>query len=207
MALVVEDGTGLTNANAFIFAVEAGSNPAWIISAQSYWADRGRATSVGTSFTVGATTYSVEQVEAAIVRATSYLSESFQYRGIRTYGRNSTADGADHFQALAWPRFGVYDREGAYVPSSGEESVPREIQWATAEAAFYELENPNGLAPVYDHNRIIQEVKAGSASVSYDTSRVNASGARPRVVVLADLIGEFLASGSGSSLVGTAVRG
>ncbi len=209
MALVVEDGTGKDNANALIkhsFAL-------------TYWADRGRAVVKrgaddatkpfleGDTVAVGTKTYTAAQIDAAIVRATAYLSESFQYRGIRTYGRNSTADGADRFQALAWPRYGVYDREGAWVPSSGAGAIPREIQWATAEASFYELEKPNGLQPVYEQNKVIQQVRAGSAQVTFDTDKVSASGARPKLTVLLDLIGEFLAVGAGNSLVGTAVRG
>lgn len=152
---------------------------------------------------------SIHLLEQAIVRATFYLSESFHWKGYRTFGRNNTARDGDHFQALAWPRFGVYDRESAYIPSSGPGSIPRALKWATAEVAFYELENPHGLQPVYQENQRIQQVKAGSASVTYDTSRVSAFGARPRLLAITDLIGEFLATGSGvggNALVGQAVR-
>lgn len=207
MPLVVEDGTGKPTANAFIsnaFATE-------------YWQDRGRGTR-GTEddgeypFVVGSTTYSIGQVDSAIIRATFYLSESFHWKGIRTFGRNSTRNDEERFQALEWPRFGVYDDEGAYVPSSGPGSIPRRLQWATAEAAFYELENPQALQPAYvAHDRVKME-KAGPVAITYDTSRQDASGARPVLLAVQDLIAEFLDTGAGGGAGGSrfssqAVRG
>ncbi len=216
MPLIVEDGTGREDANAFISHVYA----------LQYWVERGRGTVPGktdhpSSFAdddpllVGQTSYVAAQIDAAIVRATQYLSESFRWKGYRTYGRNSTRDGVDHFQALAWPRYGVYDREGAYVPNSGEGSIPRRLKWATAEAAFYELENPSALQPAYTaHDRVKME-KAGPVAVTYDTSRQDAYGARPVLLLVQDLIGEFLdtaagggGGGAGGSRVSSlAVRG
>lgn len=205
MALVVEDGTGKENANAF-------AKHSFVIG---YWADRGRAVvkrgsddatkpfQENDTVMVGTVAYTVAQIDAAIVRATWYLSESFSWKGFRRYGRNTTVGTVERFQALAWPRYDVLDREGRYV---SEDEVPREIQWATAEAALYELENPAALQPVHQDNRPIQTVKAGSVSVTYDTSKNSASQARPRLLAITDLIGEFLKAGGGNSLVGTVVR-
>lgn len=231
--LTVEIGNGDINANALIRlaprAPQGRVTSNDLFSAQTYWQDGGRshsaftaylaalkaaATEAGRAEDMWTTTQlnetenaalreAAEPLEQAIIRATRYLSESFSWKGYRVHGRNDD----EHFQALAWPRYDVWDREGRYVPSEGPGSIPREIQWATAEVAFYELENPNGLQPVFEANKTIQQVKAGSASVTFDTDRVNASGARPRMLVIADLIGEFLAHGAGNSRVGTAVRG
>lgn len=207
MALKVEDGTGKPDANALTSRDEA----------LKYWLERGRAHADIAGYSLGpmgglnsrdpADAAKDARVDEAIIRASFYLSESFHWNGRRTFGRNSTRDGEERFQALSWPRYGVYDREGAYVPSSGEGSIPRALKWATAEVAFYELENPHGLQPVYQQNKTIEMVKAGSASVKFDTGKVNAAGARPRLLVIMDLIGEFVAVGAGNSMVGTAVRG
>ena len=214
MSLIVEDGTGRVDANAFIghgYALQ-------------YWSERGRGiwVVVGTkddpnvpsirdddTFTADKIDYTAAQIDAAIIRATQYLSESFKWKGYRTYGRNSKRDGEDHFQALAWPRYGVYDDEGFYVPNSGEGSIPRRLKWATAEAAFYELQNPSALQPVYTaHDRVKME-KAGPVAVTYDTSRQDAYGARPDLLIVKDLIGEFLdaAASGGSRVSSLAVRG
>ena len=99
-------------------------------------------------------------IEQAIVRGTFYLSESFRWKGVRKRLRNNE----NGYQALAWPRYGVYDRQssyydyvdGYYTPNYGyglygsyvaDDVIPREVQWATCEAALYELDNPNALQP------------------------------------------------------------
>ena len=189
--LVVEDGTGLANANSFI--------------SQSYFeiysSERGRDLSP----------YSDENKITALIRASEYLSESFNWKGIRKKGRNYE-DGTE-FQALAWPRYGVTDDDGFYVP---DDEIPREVQWATAEAAFYEIEDPSALRPAYiAHNRA-RMIKAGSVAITYDTSTTsqNIYGTRPVLLSVIDLISKFLKSGAGSGsggassgLTGRALRG
>ena len=180
MALIVETGSGLTNANAFV--------------SLSYFIDyvetRGRSTDA----------YDDEGMEAAIVRGTQFLSDSFEYKGWLVHGRGDSSG----FQALSWPRQGVIDAEGHSVPS---DSVPREIQWATSEVAWQELVEPHSMAPVYTpHDRVRME-KAGPVSVTYDTSRQDAGGARPILLSVRDLIRVFLDDLAGNRYCGRAVRG
>ena len=195
MAFVLENGTGLPNSNAFVTYNGAGAPvPAWMIDAATYWADRGRTLP---------STADESSVEAAIVRGTFYLSESFHWKGLRRNGRQDR----DGFQALAWPRYGVVDREGHNVD---EDQIPREVMWATCEAAYQELTEPHSLvSPTHNQNNVIKSVTAGSARVEYATDQVSVTYARPQLVAIRDLIGPFLAAGTsgGGYLVGRAVRG
>lgn len=76
MALVVEDGTGLTTSNSF----------AAVADADTFLGDRG--------FTAWAA-LTTQAKEYALIAATDYLNSAFAYVGIRV----STT------QSLAWPRF------------------------------------------------------------------------------------------------------
>ena len=177
--LVVEDGTGRSDANSFVT----------LAFAQAYWEAHGE----------NVTGYTDLQEEQALVRASQYLSVSFHWKGIKKRGRNNDAGE----QALVWPRYGVHDREGAYVP---DDSLPHELQEATAEAAFYELVNPGALQPAYTANDTIKMLKAGPVSITYDVSRRDAWGSRPLLLVIMDLIGQFVDMGEGSRVSGMAVR-
>ena len=179
MALTVEDGRGLPNADSFISLDYARTR--W----QSYCYDL--------------SAFNELQQEAAIRRATQYLSESFRWKGLRRYDRNDSHG----YQALAWPRYGVYDREGAYIE---DDVIPREIMQATAEAAWYELNDVGGLQPSYiAHDRVKME-KAGPVTITYDTSRQDAWGSRPVLLLVMDLIGEFLDERSGNRYSGISIR-
>ena len=179
MAFTVEDGTIVADANA------------WITVAyfEEYWADR------GTDLT--GTDLALKQ--AAIVRATAYLSDSVPWAGVKKQGR-SHASGE---QPTAFPRQGIEDKEGHYVPDT---SIPPEVMKACAELANYELNNVNGLKPTYiPHDRVKME-QVGPLKVEYDISRNDASGARPVLLSVVDLIGQFLRSGN-SRLAGSSARG
>lgn len=185
MALVVEDGNpiwGKPNANAFDS----------LANVKARW------TALGRDFS----SYSDAQIEAAIIRATAWLSESFTWKGWRRHGRNSR----EGYQALAWPRYGVYDREGSYVD---DEEIPIEIRWATAEAAWHELQEPESLNPAYTPHGREKKLRAGPVEIEYDLSRQDATGARPVLLAVTDLVAEFLntATGSGSRYSSLAVRG
>ena len=80
MALVVEDGTGKSNANAYVD----------VASVTSYAADRNYTAWAG---------YSTPVQEAAIIAATFYLDSKYIF-----IGQKATAA-----QALAWPRVGASD--------------------------------------------------------------------------------------------------
>lgn len=85
MTLTVEDGTGLTNADAY----------AAVATVDAYATARGWADWTGTTAVK----------EAAIREATVYLDQSYNWKGAIVA----------ETQALAWPREGVTDREGREV--------------------------------------------------------------------------------------------
>ena len=86
MTLVVEDGTGLANANAFI--------------SQAYMDD------YATSRELNDWLNGANDPEAAIIRATDAFSNGYIWKGSRLRGRQ---------QALAWPRTDVEDEDGEEV--------------------------------------------------------------------------------------------
>ncbi len=82
MALTVETGSGASDSDALIT----------LAYADAYHSALGNSTWTGTD----------ALKEAAIRRATAYVSESYNWDGVRSNGRN---------QALEWPRTGVIDQE------------------------------------------------------------------------------------------------
>ena len=50
-------------------------------------------------------------------------------------------------------------------------------------------------------NNVVKTEKVGPLSVTYDTSRNSAWGARPVLPFVTDLITEFLATGVGSAMI------
>lgn len=84
MALIVEDGTGLSTAESFVS----------VANADTYHDGRGN-----TDWTDANTT----QKEEALRRASSYLTDRYRWQGLPYNGRT---------QALAWPRKGILDEEG-----------------------------------------------------------------------------------------------
>lgn len=132
--------------------------------------------------------------EAAIRRATAWLSVSFSWKGYRTNGRD---------QALAWPRTDVLDAEDEEVDS---DAIPTEIVHACCEAALYELQNPGGLTPNVTLTERVKSERVGPIAVEYATMPNSPELARPTLTLVRDLV-SGLVSGSGNALVGTAVRG
>ena len=89
MALTVEDGSGLSNADALISLADA----------NSYHDTRGNDTWTGTD----------EVKEEAIRRASFFMASAFPWKGLRVNGRDQT---------MPWPRSAVQDDEGYSVPST-----------------------------------------------------------------------------------------
>lgn len=87
MAFIVEDETGLIDANAYITLVEA----------RAYWDDRGF---VHTGFTDA-------QTQIAIIKATDYIENRFRtrFKGSREF----------EDQALSFPRIDLFDEDGRLV--------------------------------------------------------------------------------------------
>lgn len=87
MALIVENGTGLSNAESFVSVAEA--DAFFALYDATKWN--------------GNTT----DKEQALRRATAYLSNAINWGGLRTHGRA---------QALAFPRAGLFDKESYAIP-------------------------------------------------------------------------------------------
>ncbi len=137
MAIVVEDGTGLSNAVSYISLVDA----------TAYFEARG----VETWADVGDT---VAQ-EAALVRATFALDAWL--RG-RWTGKKKTSS-----QSLAWPRTDVIDEEGYEVPS---DVVPTPVKHACCEVALIELSG-SFLTKSVSNENAVSSTSVGPVSVSY----------------------------------------
>lgn len=141
MALVVETGAGIPNADAY-------STLVWI---DVYQAARGR-----TSWASSAAT----SREEAVRRGTRSIDILFRDRwpGQRTYGRAG--------QGLDWPRKNVITTEGDALAS---DAVPIEVQEAAAEASWIELNEVGALLPTASE-QIEKSVTIGPISVTYADS-------------------------------------
>lgn len=174
MALIVETGSGLPNADALISVTEA----------DTYHAARGNSEWTGDN----------EAKEASIRRATAFLSNSYTWAGLRTHNRA---------QSLAWPRAGVCDAEGNGIAS---DEIPVEIKDACAEIALRELVTPGAMNPDFTQSEMVKREKIGQIEVEYLNASSNADAQRPVLLVVRDLIGAFLKTGAGNSIVGSLVR-
>ncbi len=172
--LIVEDGTGRADANAMIA----------VAYADSYHTARGNAAWAGDDAVK----------EAAIIRASAYLTGSYSWQGYKVNARA---------QRMAWPRTGVYDGDGYSVPSN---AVPDEIEQACTEIALRELITPGAMTPDYTPMDRVKSEKVDVIAVEYDLSAEGADSARPILLSVRDLIGPLLAQGIGSSIAGVSVR-
>lgn len=143
MALIVEDGTGLANAESYVSVAEA----------TTYHADRGNA-----AWAAIATDTIREQL---LRKATNFMSQNYRMRWASF--RVTVA------QALDWPRAWValrdapygYGSFSAYVPNN---VVPVEVRRACAELAL--LANSGDLNPPLE--RATASEKVGEIAVTYD---------------------------------------
>lgn len=87
ITLVVEDGTGKSDANTLL-----------ALSGLKGYADER-----GTSYSA----YTDEQLNGALVRASAFLTNAFVWGGLKVHGRDQT---------MAWPRVNMIDREGWVIP-------------------------------------------------------------------------------------------
>lgn len=162
MTLVVEDGTGLATAEAYVSVSDADAYH--IARGNQSWADQ---------------TVPSDSKEAALRRATAFIDATYRGRfpGYPASGRR---------QALEWPRIGAYVTvpdngradgllypggrdlvfaDGVYQIASNE--IPRELTAAVCEAALRELTKPGSLAPDLKRGGAIKSAGAGSARVEF----------------------------------------
>jgi fructose-specific component phosphotransferase system IIB-like protein len=179
-AIVVEDGTGLPNANSYASAS----------TLITYCNDR-------------AITLPAGNLSGALIRATQYIEGNYRGRwaGSRTKYRG--------LQSLSWPRFGAYVSDGSridyrtmqlpgvysdvgYAPQVyyiQPNEIPVELVQATCEAAIRELAVPGYLQPdltVHD----IKKESAGDTSFEY----FNGYASMPLVTVIEGILSGLLLS-------------
>jgi len=139
MALVVEDGTGKSDANSFVTDAEFVS-----------WAKaRGRYDTLPSSIDSGGAR------APYLVLAADYLANEkrFRWRGIR-----KTAA-----QALPWPRVGVADRDGLVWPDG---TVPWRVKQGQCEAAYLSMTGSE-LQPSLDRGGRVVSESVGPISTTY----------------------------------------
>lgn len=108
MTLIVEDGSGLANAESYISVADT---------------DDYNTKYVGNAGWTAETDVAVK--EAALRRATQWLDNEY---GNKWKGRR-----INEAMSLDWPRYEVYDRDGYYIDS---DAVPNGVREATAEMAI-----------------------------------------------------------------------
>jgi len=118
MALVVEDGTGKTDAESYVSVADT----------DAYWTAHGAPTSWS-----GAST---AEKEEALRMATQYLDLVYHLSWI---GRRIS-----NTQALDWPRYGVTTPDWYIVES---DTIPSRLEDATSELALRHLTETDGLLP------------------------------------------------------------
>lgn len=177
MTLIVEDGTGRADADALIS----------LAAADAYHTALGRSDWVAGE--EGAR-------EAAIRRATAYLSRGYGWAGVRTRGR---------LQALAWPRSNVVDAERVGIRS---DEIPIEVRDACAELARQELASPGSLDPVVTpSDGLVKREQVGPISTEYDLPSTGVEARRPALLAVRDMLAPFLAAaGRAGGVVGTVYR-
>lgn len=172
--LIVEDGTGRADADALTS----------LTYCDAYHGAQGRADWTGED----------ADKEAAIRRATAYLSRSITWAGVRTHGRS---------QALAWPRSGCVDIEGYGIKSN---EIPSEVIDACAELALIELTTPGALSPVVVPADAIVEETIGPITTKYAAPLAGVNEHRAASAMVRDLIAPFVCNGGTSSIVGRVYR-
>lgn len=141
MSLVTEDGTGKSNADAYVTLAECDAyhvnlgNSDWDIDAED--------------------AANVTKRENAIKKATAFIDTRY---GGRFKGVRSTAE-----QALLFPRYGISDNDGYVL-----ENVPTAVKRATCEAAL-KLFLGTDLMPDLDRGGKIISERVGPISTTYSS--------------------------------------
>lgn len=163
MALVVEDGTGKSDAESYVSVDACGAY----------------ATLQGLEFS----TLPADDAEAALRRATRWLDARYRTRfpGRRVNGRS---------QALEWPRTDAWTSE---CPPEliADDEIPAEIVKACCEAAIRELAEAGSLNPDFQPGSIIKRDKVGDVETEFKET-ASANPYRPIVGVIDDLLAGLL---------------
>lgn len=179
MSLVVEDGTGLTNAESYVS----------IADCNAYAVARGLA------FPLTPT----DVAEQALRRATAALDGMYQGRfpGFKLMRRP---------QALQWPRVSAIDRVGYPILAN---EMPKELIAACCEMAIRELASPGSMAPDLEQGGHYKSRRAGDTEEVFSAgtaggTTLNTTGSTLNTVE--NLLCNLLIDGNGGGLFGEAIR-
>lgn len=175
MTIVVEDGTGLSTADAYLSEADADTYMTAYLRAPVAWS--------------GATTAEKEQ---ALREATQLLDVLF---GRRWVGYKASAS-----QALHWPRLGGVDLHGYAIAST---SVPQKVKDATCELAWRAITVGGVDTSTGDSSKLIADKGAGdniaseavkAGSVSSETHYIGGKTARPEYRKVELLLAGYLSN-------------
>jgi len=157
MAITVEDGTGLSDANSYLSVSDA----------DAYWADRANATSPG-----GIAWSSASEKEGALIEASQYLDSTYSWVWNNPPHYISELSGVyyspyptvyvplkETTQGLLWPRVNAYDAQ----TKVWQDGVPQKVKDATVELALIALDG----ALLTVQGRKTKRESVGSIEVEY----------------------------------------
>lgn len=107
------------------------------------------------------TRLSANQKEAALIWATNIFERSFSWQGAPTYVLAE--------QALAWPRTGVYDKDGREFPPT---VIPEDLRRLTAEFGLNLLQRDTSRLPKVIGTGIKRAILPGPLQADVDTKNV-----------------------------------
>ena len=172
MALTVEDGTGLPDADSYVSTDDFDT--------------------YAEEMNLNITTLTDEAKEALLRKSTQYIERTYSGRwpGTKLNGRD---------QALAWPREDAEDYDGEEID---DDEVPSEVIAATLEAARIELTTSGTLTPtpVSQSSGQIKRQVVGPIEREFFESTSNTSSARASIPSIDDILRPLIgSSGSGSA--------
>ena len=169
MALVIEDGTGLSTAEAYISVADADTYHANFTGSSS-WTSSTPTTAIK---------------ERVLRRGAQVLDDTYilRWKGDRT----------NKIQALDWPRDSVEDTDGFIVDSA---TVPVEIQRANAELSLREITETDGVAPDVANDGVIKRKKSKVGPLEQDITYQGGKALLPKFTIVDLLLKGLLESSS-----------
>jgi len=127
-----------------------------------------------------------DQKDVSLMRATRMIERSFEWFGFRW----------DSYQALSWPRYGVYE-DGILLDN---DIIPKGVQDALVLMASHVL---SGYTESDGLSTAASSVKVGPISVSLDTTKSRVKSVIPEDVISAlSKYGEYTGITSGAKAIG-----
>lgn len=167
MPLIVEDGSGKTDANSYADLTEL----------SAYLTARGMASFTGLA--------SDSAREAATLRAMRWLENHYRQRW---QGRRS-----NQRQALAWPRYNVQDQDGFVIES---DEIPQVLKDALAEAAEREAQSAGSLAPDLARGGAVQQEVKKVGPIETSTTYFAHASSTKKFPIIDEMLGTLLCNSS-----------